>query len=370
MMRIGIPKETKKDEFRVSALPDGVKALVREGHEVWVEEGAGKACGHPDAEYAAAGAKLAGVDEVWKQAEMIYKVKEPVAAEYTRLREGLIVFTYLHLAANRPLTDAVLKSGVTALAFESIRGRDNGLPCLVPMSEISGRMSVQEGAKCLEMVSGGRGVLLSGVPGVRPGSVVVVGGGVVGMNAARVAAGMGAAVTVLDISLPRLRQLNDILPPNVVTLYATAESIAESLKAADLVIGAVLKEGAPTPRVITAAMIQAMRPGSAFVDVSIDQGGCSETSRGTTHSEPTYVEHGVVHYCVTNMPGGVARTSTQALSNATLPYALRIAGLGIKEAFEADAGLAAGLNASRGKVTHPEVAKWLGIPPHSWREAV
>jgi alanine dehydrogenase len=238
------------------------------------------------------------------------------------------------------------------------------------MSEISGRMSVQEGAKCLEMVAGGRGILLAGVPGVKPGYVAVIGGGVVGMNAARVAAGLGASVTVLDISLPRLRYLNDILPANVTTLYATAESIASSLAKADLVIGAVLKEGAPTPKVITRAMLRGMRPGSAFVDVSIDQGGCSETSRGTTHSEPTYVDEGVVHYCVTNMPGGVARTSTQALSNATLPYALRIAAHGLRQAFAEDAGLAAGLNAAHGKITHPEVAKWLGAVPTPWQEAL
>ncbi len=369
-MKIGVPREIKKDENRVAALPDGVRALVREGHSVRVERGAGLGCGHADAEYEAAGAVLADAGEVWGNSDLIYKVKEPVPVEWPLLGQGSIVFTYFHLAANRALTDTVLKSGIIAVAYESIRDREGGLPCLIPMSEISGRMAVQEGAKCLEIASQGRGILLAGVPGVLPGSVVVVGGGVVGMNAAKVAAGLGAKVTVLDINLPRLRHLNDILPPNVATLYATSESIAACLRNADLVIGAVLKEGAPTPKVITAAMIKGMRPGSTFVDVSIDQGGCSETSRGTTHSDPTYVEHGVVHYCVTNMPGGVARTSTEALSNATLPYALRLAGLGVKKAFEADAGLAAGLNAARGKVVHPEVAKWMGVEATNWRDVV
>jgi alanine dehydrogenase len=365
-MLIGIPKETKKDEFRVGALPDGVRALRREGHRVLVERGAGEGCGHADAEYLEAGAELTDAAAVWA-ADLVYKVKEPQAAEYAFLRRGQTVFTYFHLAASRPLTEAVLKSGCNALAFENIRDREGRLPCLVPMSEVAGRMSVQEGAKCLEKVSNGRGVLLAGVPGVRPAEVVVVGGGVVGANAAKMAAGLGARVTVLDISLPRLRYLDDTLPANVIEVFASHEAIAEALAQADLVIGAVLREGAPTPRIISADMVKAMKPGSALVDVSIDQGGCSETSRVTTHSQPTYVEHGVVHYCVGNMPGGVARTSTQALSNATLPYALAVAGKGLKAAFEADEGLAHGLNTAGGRVAHAEVARWLGVAAEDWR---
>ncbi|HTB34166.1 MAG TPA: alanine dehydrogenase, partial [bacterium] len=335
-MRIAILREIKADEFRVSALPGSVRALRRAGHAVWVERGAGEGCGHPDAEYAAAGATLCDAATAWAEAELAYKVKEPQPSEYGHLRPGLTLFTYFHLAANRSLAEAVLKSGVNALAFESIRDREGRLPCLVPMSEVAGRMSVQEGAKCLEKVSNGRGVLLAGVPGVRPAEVVVVGGGVVGSNAARMAAGLGARVTVLDVSLPRLRYLAETLPANCVTVFASHENLAAALAGADLAVGAVLREGAPTPKVITADMVRGMKPGSALVDVSIDQGGCSETSRVTTHSHPTYVEFGVVHYCVGNMPGGVARTSTEALGNATLPYALSLANLGPRRALAAD----------------------------------
>jgi alanine dehydrogenase len=364
-MLIGIPKETKADEFRVSALPDGVRALKREGHRVLVERGAGEGCGHADAEYVDAGAELVDAAGAWS-AELVYKVKEPQAPEYGYLRRGQTVFTYFHLAANRGLTDALLGSGCAALAFESIRDREGHLPCLVPMSEVAGRMSIQEGAKCLEKVSNGRGLLLAGVPGVAPAEVVVVGGGVVGSNAARMAAGLGARVTLLDINLPRLRYLDEVLPANVVGIRASPEAIADALRRADLVIGAVLKEGAPTPQVITTEMVKAMKPGSALVDVSIDQGGCSQTSHVTTHSKPTYVEHGVVHYCVGNMPGGVARTSTQALGNATLPYGLAVAGKGLKAACEADPGLAHGLNVAGGGVAHPEVAAWLGVKVQDW----
>lgn len=369
-MLIGIPRELKKDEFRVAALPDGVRALVRDGHEVWVERAAGEGCGHADEEYKQAGAHLGSADQVWAKAGLIYKVKEPLPEERGRLREGMIVFTYFHLAANRDLCAAVLESGAHALAFETILDRDGRLPCLVPMSEIAGRMSVQEGAKCLEKVSNGRGILLAGVPGVRPADVAVIGGGVVGANAAKMAAGLGARVSVLDISLPRLRYLDDVLPANVIKVFASHEAIAEVLREADLVIGAVLKEGAPTPKVITRDMIKSMKQGAAFVDVAIDQGGCSETSRATTHSAPTYMEHGVVHYCVANMPGGVARSSTQALSNATLPYAQKLANLGLKKALISDPGLAHGLNISKGKVTHPAVAQWLGQPLSPWENLV
>lgn len=368
-MLIGIPKETKPDEFRVAALPDGVRALRREGHRVLVERGAGEGCGHLDAEYTAAGAELCDAAGAWS-AELVYKVKEPQAHEYVYLRGGQTLFTYFHLAANKTLTQAVLAGGCAALAFESIKDRDGHLPCLVPMSEVAGRMSIQEGAKCLEKVSNGRGVLLAGVPGVAPAEVVIVGGGIVGTNAARMAAGLGARVTILDINLPRLRYLDEVLPPNVVGVKASPEAIADALTRADLVIGAVLKEGAPTPQVITVEMVKGMKPGSALVDVSIDQGGCSQTSHVTTHSKPTYIEHGVVHYCVGNMPGGVARTSTQALGNATLPYALAVAGKGLKAACEADAGLAHGLNAVAGAVTHAEVAHWLGVAQADWRRAL
>jgi alanine dehydrogenase len=368
-MRIGIPKETKPDEFRVAALPDGVRALIRDGHEVLVERGAGEGCGHSDAEYAAAGARLCDAAGAWS-AELVYKVKEPQEAEYPFLRPGQTVFAYFHLAASRALAEAVLKSGCRAVAFENILDGEGRLPCLLPMSEVAGRMSIQEGAKCLEKVSNGRGVLLAGVPGVAPAEVVVVGGGVVGANAAKMAAGLGARVTVLDIRLSRLRWLNDVMPPNVVEVFATQEAVAEALSRADLVIGAVLKEGAPTPKVITRAMVESMKAGSVLVDVSIDQGGCSETSRVTTHSRPTYVEHGVVHYCVGNMPGGVARTSTQALSNATLPYALALAGRGLVGALEADPGLAHGLNVADGRVVHPAVAEWLGVEAVDWRRAL
>ncbi|MES2202470.1 MAG: alanine dehydrogenase, partial [candidate division FCPU426 bacterium] len=280
------------------------------------------------------------------------------------------VFTYFHFAASKKLTEALRLSGAHALAFETVMDREGRLPCLIPMSEIAGRMSVQEGAKCLEKVSNGRGILLAGVPGVRPADVVIVGGGVVGANAAKMAAGLGARVTVLDTNLNRLRYLDDILPANVIKVYSSPEALAPALKEADLVVGAVLKEGAPASKVITRAMVRAMKPGAAIVDVSIDQGGCCETSRPTTHSSPTFTEEGVVHYCVTNMPGGVARSSTQALSNATLPYALRLAGSGLKKAFLEDPGLAHGLNLSRGFVTHPAVAAWLGEELTPWQGLV
>jgi alanine dehydrogenase len=365
-MRIGIPKEIKPDEFRVAAPPDAVRALVRQGHELRVQSGAGEGCGYSDADYRLAGAALCGVDEVWEKSGFIYKVKEPVEAEWPRLRQGQIVFTYFHLATHRPLTDAVRASGCLAVAYETILDSSGALPCLVPMSEIAGRMSIQEGAKCLEKVSNGRGILLAGVPGVAPAQVVIVGGGVVGSNAAKMAAGLGARVTLLDLNLNRLRYLDEILPANVVEIFASEESVAQATAQADLVVGAVLREGAPAPKVLTRAMVQNMKPGAALVDVAIDQGGSSETSRPTTHSNPTYVEHDVVHYCVTNMPGGVARTATLALSNATLPYALRLAGQGLKAAFEADAGLAHGLNLAQGQVTHPAVAQWLEEKPRPW----
>lgn len=362
-MLIGVPKEVKKDEFRVAVLPDGVRAFRREGHQVWVEKGAGEGCGHDDAEYAAAGAQLVHAGEIWDKAGFVFKVKEPQPEECERLRHGQIVMCYFHFAASAALTNAVRRSGAHALALETIKDREGRLPCLVPMSEIAGRMAVQEGAKCLEKVNNGRGILLGGVPGVRPAEVLVAGGGVVGSNAARMAAGLGARVTVMDLSLPQLRHLSEVLPANVTTVFATPEALAHSLKSADLVIGAVLQEGGPTPKLFSRELIRTMKPGAALVDVSVDQGGCSETSRPTTHSAPTFVEEGVVHYCVSNMPGGVALSSTQALSNATLPYALKVAGLGLKRALLHDPGLAHGLNFSHGFVVHPAVAHWMREEP-------
>ncbi len=362
-MIVGIPREVKKDEFRVGLLPDGARAFRREGHRVLFESGAGEGCGHGDGEYAQAGAEVVGgAAEVWGRADLVYKVKEPLAQEWPLIRSGQVVFTYFHFAASRELTGAMLKSGAVALAYETILERDGSLPCLVPMSEIAGRMSIQEGAKCLEKVSNGQGTLLAGVPGVAPAEVLILGGGVVGSNAARIAAGLGARVTVMDVSLPRLRVLDDILPANVTTLFSTPDNLERRLGQADLVVGAVLKEGARAPRLVTAGMLKGMKKGSALVDVSIDQGGCFETSRPTTHSQPTYVVEGVVHYCVSNMPGGVARTSTQALANATLPYALKLASLGWKKALAADRGFLHGLNLSEGRVHHPAVAEAFGLP--------
>jgi alanine dehydrogenase len=367
-MIIGIPKEIKQDEFRVGALPSGAANLVRQGHQVLVEAGAALGIGHSDDEYRQAGCQvLSHAAEVWSKAELIYKVKEPQPSEYPLLKSGQVVFTYFHFAASKELTEALLKAGVVAVAYETIRA-DHELPCLVPMSEIAGRMSVQEGAKCLEKVSNGQGILLAGVPGVSPAEVVVLGGGIVGANAARIAAGLGARVTVLDISLPRLRQLEDVMPANVRTLYSSPENILKKVLEADLVIGAVLLEGARAPRLVTREMVSRMKKGAAVVDVAIDQGGCFETGKPTTHSNPTYIVDGVVHYCVANMPGGVARTSTLALANATLPYAQALAGLGWKAAMRKDAGLLHGLNLASGKVTHQGVANAFGYaftPPEN-----
>ena len=360
-MRIGIPKEIKSDEYRVGLLPVGAETLVRAGHEVIIEAGAGMGSGFADEDYAAAGAKLVEFPDAIFDTDMIVKVKEPQPSEITRFRPGQIVFTYFHFAAAEALTRGCLQSRITAIAYETIKDRKGTLPLLTPMSEVAGKMSIQEGAKYLEKPMSGRGILLGGVPGVPPAHVVVLGGGVVGTNAAKVAAGLGANVVLMDVNVDRLRYLDDVMPANVTTVYSDAYNIRENLKLADLVIGAVLIPGAKAPRLVTREQLKTMKNGSVIVDVAIDQGGCIETSRPTTHKEPTFIVEGVVHYCVTNMPGAVGRTSTQALCNATLPYALKIANLGYEKACAADAGLAEGLTMVNGKLTSAVIADALGM---------
>ncbi|MFN3467898.1 MAG: alanine dehydrogenase, partial [Candidatus Brocadiales bacterium] len=325
-MIVGIPKEIKIDEYRVALVPVGAEELVRHGHRVLVERGAGSGSGIADEEYVRAGAELVeDMDTIYKKADMVVKVKEPLPEEYPHLREGQIIFTFFHFAASKTLTEVLVSSRAVALAYETIRDERGGHPLLTPMSEVAGRMSIQEGAKYLEKPMEGRGILLGGVPGVTPAEVVVIGGGVVGTNASKVAAGLGARVTIMDINLDRLRYLDDIMPENVITLMSNIQNIREKIKEADLLIGAVLIEGARTPVLITKDMIVTMKPGAVVVDVSIDQGGCVETSRPTTHSNPIYKVNEVIHYCVTNMPGAVGRTSTYALTNASLPYVLEVA---------------------------------------------
>jgi alanine dehydrogenase len=359
-MLIGIPKEVKNHEYRVGATPDIVKTLILAGHLVLVQAGAGMASGFTDQEYEAAGAKIVGTAKEVYEAEMIIKVKEPQASEFPLLKEGQILFCYLHLAPDPEQTKHLLERKVVGIAYETVTDRMNRLPLLVPMSEIAGRLSVQIGATYLQMANGGRGVLLGGVPGVAPGRVVVIGGGVSGTQALRMALGLGANVTVFDNNLNRLRELESLYSPALKTVYSSHASIFDAVKAADLVIGAVLVPGKLAPKIVTREMISHMRPGSVIVDIAIDQGGCFETARPTSHSQPTYLVDGVVHYCVTNMPGAVARTSTFALTNATSSYALKIAGLGYKRALLEDPGLMLGLNVYRGHVTHPEVARDLG----------
>lgn len=361
-MVIGVPKEIKNNENRVGLTPAGVSAFVHAGHKVLVQKSAGAAIGYSDEDYQAAGAAM--LDEakaVWEQAEMIVKVKEPIEEEYPFFRKDQILYTYLHLAADRPLTEALLSSGMKAVAYETIVGREGGLPCLTPMSEIAGRMSVQEGAKYLEKTFGGRGVLLAGVPGVERGNVVIIGGGNVGTNACKIAVGMGANVTILDVSAKRLAYLDDLFPRQITTLFSTRENIRECLKKADLVIGAVLLPGRTTPKLVLKEDLALMKKGAVIVDVAIDQGGCVETSHATTHDHPTFILDGVVHYCVGNMPGAVARTATQALVNAIVPYGLAIAGKGVEKACKDDPGLLQGLNCYDGKCTFPGVAEALGL---------
>jgi alanine dehydrogenase len=358
LMIIGVPKEIKDHEARVGVTPAGAKALVEAGHTVLVETHAGAQSGFPDHEYQEAGAEIVGeAGHVWANAETIVKVKEPVESEYVFFREGLVLFTYLHLAPLPGLTDALLASKVIGIAYETVRDRANTLPLLTPMSEVAGRMSVQVGASYLEKEKGGRGILLGGVPGVPPANVCIIGGGIVGTNAAKIAVGMGAHVTLVDVSLNRLRELDDIFVGRLHTLASNSYNVGRATREADLVIGGVLIPGATAPKIVTHAMVSKMKKGAVIVDVAIDQGGCVETARPTSHSDPSYVVDGVVHYCVTNMPGAVPHTSTLALTNATFPYLMRLANQGAAEALRADAGLAEGLNVWKGTLTHRGVAE-------------
>jgi alanine dehydrogenase len=356
-MLIGVLKEIKSEENRVAVTPAGVEVLIKNGHQVLVEVAAGLGSGFDDEAYSCAGAKLLKKAEaIYAQAEMIMHVKEPLPSEYGFIRENQIIFTYLHLAANEILTRALIQSKSINIAYETIQKEDYSLPLLTPMSEVAGRMAVQEGAKYLEMVQGGHGILLGGVPGVDPGTVVIIGGGVVGHNAAKMAAGLGAKVYILDMNLDRLRYLSDVMPKNCIMLMSTPAVIRDLIQEADVVIGAVLIPGAKAPRLITCDMLKTMRPGSVLVDVAIDQGGCFETSKPTTHGNPIYVVDNVIHYCVANMPGGVARTSTLALTNATLPYTVEIANKGWKKAMLENKEIKGGANVVQGKVTYRGVA--------------
>ena len=360
-MKIGVAKEIKTDEYRVALTPAGARELGQRGHDVIIETGAGTGSSFTDAAYEAAGARIALVDEVWGEAELLLKVKEPIAPEYGRLREGLVLFTYLHIAADEALTHALLESGITAVAYETVETDWGALPLLAPMSEIAGRLAAQAGAYFLEKPLGGRGLLLGGVPGVAPGRVVVIGGGIVGYNAAVIAIGLGANVTILERSIDRMRHLEEILSGRVSLLMSSSLQIEESLREADVVIGAVLIPGALAPRLITREMVAGMKEGSVLADVAIDQGGVSETSRPTTHSDPVYTVEGVTHYCVANMPGAVPITSTNALTNATLPYVEAIADYGLAEAVARDPALARGVNVVEGKVTYEAVADAHGL---------
>jgi len=364
-MRIGIPKEIKTNENRISLVPAGAEALVAAGHEVMVEKGGGVGSGFTDQQYAAVGATIgATAAKVWAAADMIIKVKEPIAREWKHMRKGQTIFTYFHFAADEKLTRAHMESGATCIAYETVELPSGDLPLLIPMSEVAGRMAVQEGAKYLEKLYGGYGVLLGGVPGVPPAKVVVLGGGIVGINAAKMAAGMGAKVTILDLSLPRLRYLSDVMPANVTCIYSNRHNILEQISTADLVVGGVLIPGAKAPKLIRREDLKLMKEGSVIVDVAIDQGGCVETIKATTHEDPVYTVDGVIHYGVANMPGGVPRTSTLALTNATFPYAMKLANKGWKKALAADPGLLKGLNVVDGKVTYEGVAEAFGIKYH------
>jgi alanine dehydrogenase len=362
-MRIGVPTEIKTKEFRVGMTPAGVAILSKAGHQVMIESGAGVGSGLSDEDYRRAGAELVpDRAEVWARADMIVKVKEPIAPEFALMREGQIVFTYLHLAAAQELGAELIKRKVAGVAYETIETADGKLPLLTPMSAVAGRMAVQAGASFLEKERGGKGILLGGVPGVRRGRVCIIGGGIVGANAARVAIGLGAQVTVLDINLDVLAYLDDIYEGRIITAYSDPITIEETVEKSDLVVGAVLVAGARAPRLVTEAMVKDMEPGSVIVDVAVDQGGCVETCRPTTHEDPTYVVHGVTHYCVANMPGAVPRTSTFALTNATMPYVKALASKGLERASREDPAVAKGINTYAGKVTHPAVAEALGQP--------
>ncbi|MCM1320065.1 MAG: alanine dehydrogenase [Muribaculaceae bacterium] len=362
-MIIGVPKEIKNNENRVGLTPAGVKELVAHGHKLYVQHTAGVGSGFPDEEYKAAGAEiLPTIEDVYGIAEMIIKVKEPIEPEYKLVRKGQVLFTYFHFACDRPLLDAMMASGATCIAYETVRDRMGTLPLLIPMSEVAGRMSIQEGARFLEKPQGGKGILLGGVPGVKPARVLVLGAGVVGRGAALMAAGLGAEVTITDISLPTLRHCAEVMPKNVKTLYSSRHNIEQELPTTDLVIGSVLIPGAKAPHLITRDMLKLMKPGTVLVDVAIDQGGSIETSHPTTHSEPVYEVDGIVHYAVANIPGAVPFTSTLALTNATMPYALRLAAMGWKDACKADAGLAQGVNVVDGKIYCKGVAEAFDLP--------
>ncbi len=362
-MIIGVPTEIKNNENRVAITPGGVKELAKRQHTVYVQSGAGAGSGFPDNLYEDAGAKmLPTIEEVYDIAEMIVKVKEPIEPEYKLIKENQLVFTYFHFASYEPLTKAMMESGAICLAYETVEKADRSLPLLIPMSEVAGRMAVQEGAKYLEKPMGGRGILLGGVPGVRPAKVMILGGGVVGTNAAKMAAGLGADVTILDLNLPRLRELDDIMPANVNTFMSNEYNIRELISSHDLIIGAVLIHGAKAPHLITRDMLSEMAPGTVLVDVAVDQGGCIETCKPTTHQDPTYVVDGILHYCVANMPGAVPYTSTLALTNATMPYVIQLANKGWKQACQENSELTPGLNIIHGDVVYKGVAEAFSLP--------
>ncbi len=364
-MIVGVPKEVKGDEYRVAMIPAGVEELTRAGHQVLIQAGAGLGSGITDDEYTRNGAELVpAAADIWKRADMIVKVKEPLAEEWPHMRSGQTVFTYFHFAADEKLTHACLNAGITAIAYETIKDARGTLPLLTPMSEVAGRMSIQQGAKYLERPQEGRGILLAGVPGVAPANVIVLGGGVVGANAAKTAAGLGANVFILDINLDRLRYLDDVMPPNVTGLFSNRHNILDCLRTADLVIGAVLIPGAKAPFLVKRDDLKLLPQGAVVIDVAIDQGGCLETSRPTTHAKPTYIVDGIVHYCVTNMPGAVGRTSTYALTNVTLPYALQLANKGVAKAVADSPALLAGVNVKAGKVTNEAVAQTFRLDLH------
>ncbi len=362
-MIVGIPKEVKNNENRVALTPSGVREFIKNGHRVYVQSTAGEGSGFPDDMYLEAGAEtLSDIQSVYHSADMIMKVKEPVESEYPLVKQDQLVFTYFHFASYQPLTQAMIDSGAVCLAYETVEKEDRSLPLLVPMSEVAGRMAIQEGAKYLEKPQGGRGILLGGVPGVRPAKVMILGGGVVGTQAAKMAAGLGADVTIMDISLPRLRYLADIMPANVNTYMSSEYNIKDLLNSHDLIVGAVLIPGAKTPHLITRDMLKLMRPGTVIVDVAVDQGGCIETCKPTTHEDPTYIIDGILHYCVANMPEAVPYTSTLALTNATLPYALKLANQGWEQACRNNAELKKGLNIVKGEVVYKGVAEAFDLP--------
>ncbi len=359
---VGVPNEIKTHESRVALIPVGVEELTKAGHKVLIQAGAGQGSGISDDRYRESGAEIVpAAADVWKNADLIVKVKEPLTVEWPLMRSGQVVFTYFHFAADEALTKAVIQSGITAIAYETLKDARGQLPLLTPMSEVAGRMSIQQGAKYLERPFDGRGILLGGVPGVRPASVVIIGGGVVGANAAKIAAGIGANVTILDVNLDRLRYLDDVMAPNVTTLYSDRHNIMDSLSRADLLIGAVLIPGAKAPHLVRRADLKLMQPRAVIIDVAIDQGGCVETSKPTTHSQPTYIVDDVVHYCVTNMPGAVGRTSTYALTNVTLPYVMQLATKGLDKALAESPALKFGVNVRGGKVTNRAVAETFGL---------